>query len=117
VTHANLKRILGNDRKTQAMKALYLYTWDIHKGKPIDKAEIYKLIDPEPNPNTGKYSIPVYWEEFQFFGALREGDDVKKNRMLLGKVLEQFDGRELCGIRFTIDKSFPRSVTYQFAKI
>ncbi len=53
----------ATDRKTQTMKALYNYAWSEHRGKEITKADIYKLIDPEPDP-AKPFSIPIYWEEF-----------------------------------------------------
>ncbi len=104
----------ANDRRTQAMKALYLHAWTTHKGKEITKSQIYELIDPQSLP---PLTIPIYWEEFQWFGDLHAGDDMKKNRMLLGKTLEAFDGRELCDIKFTIDRSFPTVHRYKFIKI
>jgi len=65
---ANPKTISApSTSKTQAMRALYLHAWSTHKGKEISKSDIYKLIDPEPDP-TQPFSIPIYWEEFQWFG-------------------------------------------------
>jgi hypothetical protein len=104
----------ANDRRSQAMKALYLHAWTTHKGKEITKSNIYELIDPQSLP---PLTIPIYWEEFQWFGDLHAGDDMKKNRMILGKTLEAFDGRELCDIKFSIDRSFPTVHRYKFSKI
>jgi hypothetical protein len=45
------------------------------------------------------------------------GDDMKKNLMLLGKTLHEFNGRKLCKIRLSIDKSFLKHHYYTFTKI
>jgi len=82
----------------------FIYTLGaLHKGKEISKSDIYKLIDPEPIPLT--VLDPIYWEEFQWFGDLREGDDVRKNRNdSLARPWNHSMGAFLCWYQiFTID--------------
>jgi hypothetical protein len=82
------------------------------------RSDIYKLIDPAPNPSGG-YSCHIYHDEFGWFGPLREGEEVRKNQTRLGMALEAFNGRELCGIKFTIEKLtvHTRGHRYRFQKL
>jgi hypothetical protein len=107
----------ANDHKTEAMRCLFLLASDMHKGRWIKRSDIYNLIDPAPNPSGG-YACHVYRDEFNWFGPLREGEEVRKNQTRLGITLDAFNGRELRGIKFTIDKSTPgRGLRYQFQKM
>jgi hypothetical protein len=112
----------GSDRKTQAMRCLFQYAWDMGKGNPTQgvsytNSELSKLIDPEPDPKQPYFMNP-YAEEFNWFGSLREGEDAKSNRTRLGIQLREFNRRVLNGVKLTVDQSNTGHgrQTYIFAK-
>jgi len=98
---------------------------DVPKGFAVPPGGKYQT-DPKTGKRQVRWDSPppagstfhVYRDEFSWFGRLREGDEVRSNQTKLGITLDTFNGRELCGIKFTIGKSTPgRGVRYQFQKM
>jgi DNA polymerase I-like protein with 3'-5' exonuclease and polymerase domains len=105
----------AGDNKSRSMTELFKVCFNEFPSQKVKKTELYRHVHGARDEN----------DALSWFGALEDdsesvdSEQIHKNRTRLGKLLFEFEGRILNGIRLIIDKSsgHPSRYTYQFVKV
>jgi hypothetical protein len=89
----------GGDLKKITMEALYEHCYEVFPNDPLKKTDIYDLIIAGQKED----------DRLSWFGDL-EGIDKLTTRTKVGKAIKAYQGRELSGIKMTIDDSNVKSI-------